>query len=258
MMRGRVEYEIGNVGYRGTPSWDGNIKPPTRSGAENQVPSERQRVSDMLDDMKRTNRVILPAMAGRMVCNGFVADIAPIVHWKKVRIEADIGHMWQMARQPALAAANIKDFLSRSNQFGDPSEFRPGKTGSGQEPMEIAPSVKIEIEFLVPFQHRFEESEPTWRLPQPEMPDLPELLFGRNSKCGAPQTAHEPGTDRLNAALRGEAGDWTERDRFDRHYRHLTSFDRQPGSRPGPHPYSELRWCSKTTRLAVQGTFALR
>ena len=188
VMRRRIEHEIRKVGHCGTPSRHGDIEPPAASGALHQITTEPQRVGDVLDDVKRANGVILLGMGGGMLWDGFVPDIGSVGNRWKMEIEADIGRMRQIARQSAFTAADVEHLLSRSNQFGDTAELGPAEAGSAQSPMEIAASIKVEVELLVAGQHRLEEGEPTGRLPQPEMFDIADLSLGRNSKRDAPQT----------------------------------------------------------------------
>ena len=137
-MRGRVEHEIRNVGYRGTPDRDGDIDSFAGSRALHQVTPEPQWIGDVFDDMKRANGVILPGVRSGMLCDCFVPNIGSLGHWGKNRIKADIGCMRQMTRQPAFTAADIKNLISRLDQFGDAPEFRPRKAGRGQYPVGFA------------------------------------------------------------------------------------------------------------------------
>jgi hypothetical protein len=97
-----------------------------------------QWIGDVFDDMKRANGVILPGMRSGMLCDRFVSNIGSLGHWGKNRIKPDIGCMGQMTRQPAFTAADIKNLISRLDQFGGAPEFRPRKAGRGQYPVEVA------------------------------------------------------------------------------------------------------------------------
>src|SRR5262249_23869378 len=113
VMRGRVKHEIRNVGYRGTPDRDGDIDASAGLRALHQITPKPQRIGDVFDNVKRANGVILPGMRSGMLCDRFAPNIGFFGHWGKNRIKPDIGRMRQMTRQPALAAADIKNLISR-------------------------------------------------------------------------------------------------------------------------------------------------
>src|SRR5215831_17943918 len=142
-----------------------------------------------------------------------VSDLRLQGRSREIRVEADIGRVRQMPRQPALATTDIENPLPRPNHLGDPPEFGPGEAGSSQEAMEVSAAVKIEIESLVSLQHRIEEAEPARRFPEGEARDASELSVCRNAESAVPQPADQPRADRLNAALRRKTGDRTEWDR---------------------------------------------
>src|SRR6516162_3968849 len=100
-----------------------------------------------------------------MSADRFVSDVRFRGGSREIRVETDIGGVRQMLREPALAAADVEDPLPRSNHLGNTLEFGPGKAGSGQDSMEVAPAVKIQVECLISLQHRIEEPEPARRFP---------------------------------------------------------------------------------------------
>jgi hypothetical protein len=93
-----------------------------------------------------------------------------------------------MRRQGAFATADVENFIPRSNQFGDPSEFGPGDAGNAQGPVKVSAPIKVQVKGLVPGQHRIEESEPAGGFPQAEIVDTGKLPIRRNPESSAPQS----------------------------------------------------------------------
>src|SRR5437868_2476395 len=77
-----------------------------------------------------------------------------------MRVEPDIDSVRQMRRQGAFAAADVENFISRSNQFGDAPEFGSGDARNAQGLVKVSAPIKVQIESRVALQHRFEEREP--------------------------------------------------------------------------------------------------
>src|SRR5260370_4390881 len=124
-----------------------------------------------------------------------------------MRVEPDISSVRQMRSQGAFAAADVENFIPRSNQFGNAPEFGPGDAGNAQGPVKVSAPIKVQVKGLVPRQPRIEEARPALRFPQAEMVDAIELPIRRNPKSSAPQSTDQPGADGLNAALCRKARD---------------------------------------------------
>ena len=120
--------------------------------------------------------------------NRFVPDIEFAGVRITIRVEPDIDSMRQMPRQAAFAAADVENFIPRSNQFGDAPEFGSDDAWSAQGPVKVSTPVKVNIKILVALQHRFEEGEPAGRFPQVEAVDTGELPIRRNPESSAPQS----------------------------------------------------------------------
>src|SRR5260370_39084436 len=118
-----------------------------------------------------------------------------------MRVEPDISSVRQMRSQGAFAAADVENFIPRSNQFGNAPEFGPGDAGNAQGPVKVSAPIKVQVKGLVPRQHRIEEGEPARRFPQAEMVDASELPIRPNTESSAPQSPDQPGADGLNAPL---------------------------------------------------------
>ena len=73
--------------------------------------------------------------------------------------------------------------------------------------MKIPLPIEVEVKALVAREHRIEKGEPAGRFPQAEMLDAGKLPLGRHPEGPAPQSADQPGADRLDAAPRREPGD---------------------------------------------------
>src|ERR1700736_1073484 len=109
-----------------------------------------------------------------------------------MRVEPDISSVRQMRSQGAFAAADVENFIPRSNQFGNASEFGPGDAGNAQGPVKVSAPIKVQVKGVVALQHRFEEGEPATRFPQAEVVDTGELPIRRNPESSAPQSTDQP------------------------------------------------------------------
>ena len=90
----------------------------------------------------------------------FVPDVELASVGITMRVEPDIDSMRQMPRQTAFAAADVENFIPRSNQFGDAPEFGSDDAWSAQGPVKVSAPVKVQVKSIVALQHRIEKGKP--------------------------------------------------------------------------------------------------
>src|SRR5260370_35285811 len=88
-----------------------------------------------------------------------------------MRVEPDISSVRQMRSQGAFAAADVENFIPRSNQFGNASEFGPADAGNAQGPVKVSAPIKVQVKTRVALRPWIEEGEPTGGFPQPQLMD---------------------------------------------------------------------------------------
>jgi hypothetical protein len=149
MVRRRIQDEIWDLGQSRGTMWHDNAEMSRRFHALYQTAGEIQRIRDVLDDMKGADDIVFFRMRGSMLGGGLAPDIGLGPRSMRIGVEADINRVGQIRGQRSLAATNIEDLVTPSNQFGNAPEFGPRAPGSAQDVVKVPTPMKIEVKDFI-------------------------------------------------------------------------------------------------------------
>ena len=122
---------------------------PSGFKASYQEASEIQRIRNVLNDVKGADEIVFLRMGGGVPGDSLTPDIGLAPRSTRIGIEADINRVGQIRGQRSLAATNIEDLVTPSNQFGNATEFGPRAPGSAQDVVKVPTPMKIEVKDFI-------------------------------------------------------------------------------------------------------------
>src|SRR5215471_5840691 len=98
MMRRRIQHEIRNLSYRRISARHHNTETSAGSDAGCEVARKAEWIGDMLDGMEGTDHVVFFGVRHGVLRDRLVPDVRLGANCIRVRVEADVGCVPQMAR----------------------------------------------------------------------------------------------------------------------------------------------------------------